>query len=131
MYGLEVCKSLGLPADFLELANNIRIKYHSPSNSILSLGTSHFNTEKIVGICEMCQKLMGTEVHHLQHQKMANENNFIVDENLFHKNHAANLVTLCNVCHLEFHKTDEMHKKVKTTDKVVVKTIKKKSKENK
>jgi DNA mismatch repair protein MutS len=28
MYGLEVCKSLNLPGSFLELAHNIRMKYH-------------------------------------------------------------------------------------------------------
>ena len=32
-----------------------------------------FNTKKIKGICELCKEEIGNEVHHLQHQKNANE----------------------------------------------------------
>ena len=46
MYGLEVCKSLGLPSKFLENAINIRKKYNYDSNGILNNKTSHFNSEK-------------------------------------------------------------------------------------
>ena len=48
MYGLEVCKSLHLPFEFLERANNLSLKYFTDANKILSLGTSHFNSKKIV-----------------------------------------------------------------------------------
>ena len=117
MYGLEVCKSLSLPTDFLEAAYNIRNKYNPESNSILSLKTSHFNSKKIITICEKCGKNMGTEVHHLQHQKDANGDGIIYDSsgNTFHKNNLANLITLCETCHNDFHKKNEKHKKVKTT----------------
>jgi DNA mismatch repair protein MutS len=70
MYGLEVCKSLSLPQDFLEAALNIRMKYHPTSASILSLKTSHFNSKKVVGMCELCEKEPGKEVHNLQHQML-------------------------------------------------------------
>jgi DNA mismatch repair protein MutS len=120
MYGLEVCKSLNLPGSFLELAHNIRMKYHPVSGSILSLKTSHYNAKKIVGICEMCKKKMGQEVHHLQHQRSANENGVIQEENEapFHKNRVANLMSLCEKCHDKIHKQSETkvkHKKVKTS----------------
>ena len=121
MYGLEVCKSLNLPTDFLEMANNIRMKYNPYSGSILSLKTSHFNSEKIMGKCELCNNEMGTEVHHLQHQNKADINGFIKGDHqlgsgsIFHKNHAANLVTLCETCHNSIHKENKMHKKVKTS----------------
>ena len=36
-----------------------------------------FNSKKIMGNCEVCKKKIGTEVHHLQHQENANENNMI------------------------------------------------------
>ena len=52
MYGLEVCKSLSLPLDFLELAHSIRNKYNPNTQSILSLKTSHFNNKKIMGMLE-------------------------------------------------------------------------------
>ena len=117
MYGLEVCKSLSLPQDFLEAAYNIRNKYNPESNSILSLKTSHYNSKKIISLCEKCGKNMGTEVHHLQHQKDANDDGIIYndDGNLFHKNNLANLITLCEACHNIFHKKNVKHKKVKTT----------------
>ena len=118
MYGLEVCKSLNLPDAFLESAHRIRTKYHPPSGSILSLDTSHFNSRKVVSVCEMCKKEMGKEVHHLQHQQIANKDGIIelVGETPFPKNHLANLISICEKCHDEIHKEKGvMHKKVKTT----------------
>jgi DNA mismatch repair protein MutS len=116
MYGLEVCKSLNLPADFIENAYQIRMKYNPDSASLLSLKTSHYNAKKIMGNCEKCGINIGTEVHHLQHQKNANENGIIENNNaVFHKNHLSNLITLCESCHQEFHKQKTQHKKVKTS----------------
>ena len=117
MYGLEVCRSLNLPETFLELAHSIRIKYNPQYASILEQKQSHYNSNKIVGQCEKCNKQLGSEVHHLQHQKIANESNIIISKDTtFHKNHTANLFTLCEMCHQDFHKTkNTMHKKVKTS----------------
>ena len=124
MYGLEVCKSLKLPEDFLDAAYNIRIKYNSEFGSILSLKTSHFNSKKIVNICEICKTNMGSEVHHLQYQKNANENGIInMEENVFHKNALANLVTICNNCHNTIHEKNIKHKKVKTSNGYRLKEI--------
>lgn len=122
LYGLEVCKSLSLPEDFLAAAYSIRAKYNPESGSILDLKQSHFNAHKIVSICEMCKKNMGTDVHHLQHQNEANKEGIIMnDDSTFHKNKLANLMTLCQKCHDELHKTDVQHKRVKTTKGIVVK----------
>ena len=116
MYGLEVCKSLNLPLDFLEAANEIRLKYNPDSRSILSLKQSRYNTNKIVSTCEKCGKNMGTEVHHLQHQVDADENGIIKTEDaVFHKNNLANLMTLCEKCHNDLHKTNTKQKRVKTS----------------
>ena len=84
---------------------------------MLSLTTSHFNSQKIVGICELCEKEKASEVHHLQHQVEANENGFISNtESVFHKNNLANLMTLCETCHNEEHKVSKKgSKRVKTT----------------
>ena len=132
MYGLEVCKSLNLPSEFIESANNIRMKYHPESASILSLKTSHFNSKKIVGMCEMCNVEPGKDVHHLQHQQIANENGFIETQSAsFHKNHPANLLTMCEDCHDKIHKDSNysnsknkiMHKKVKTSKGTKIKNI--------
>jgi DNA mismatch repair protein MutS len=129
MYGLEVCKSLNLPESFLELAHHIRMKYHPKSGSILSLKTSHYNSKKIVGICEMCKEEMGGEVHHLQHQADADEDGIIKIKNLapFHKNKVANLVTLCEKCHDKMHHSsnEESFVPTSTTNLETTKTVKK------
>ncbi len=124
MYGLEVCKSLSLPDDFLNAALEIRTKYFPEKNSsILSLKSSHFNAQKLVSLCEKCGVQMGAEVHHLQHQSEADNDNVIRGSSPFHKNHLANLMTLCEKCHSEIHKTKKQHKKVKTTKGIKIQTI--------
>jgi DNA mismatch repair protein MutS len=105
MYGLEVCKSLHLPDDFLENAYKIRAKYHEKNKSLLSFKTSHFNSQKVMGFCELCKNELGTEVHHVEQQKLANKNGVIVGDIPFHKNHLANLMTVCEKCHQNVHKT--------------------------
>ena len=123
MYGLEVCKSLNLPTDFLENAHNIRMKYHPTSSSLLGRSTSHFNAKHIKGTCEKCGVKMGTEVHHLAHQQDADVNGIIQmeDGTTFHKNHPANLINLCEKCHDEFHKTGVKPVKKKTTKGTILK----------
>ena len=117
MYGLEVCKSLHLPDDFLEYANNIRLKYRNNEQSILSLSSSRYNTNKIRATCEMCKTEMGTEIHHLQHQKNADKYDFI---GYFHKNHTANLISICEKCHSNIHSSGDQHRKVKTSNGPVI-----------
>jgi DNA mismatch repair protein MutS len=115
MYGLEVCKSLNLPKSFLERAHDIRIKYNPNSSTILTDKTSHYNKKKIVGMCEMCHEERSTEVHHLAHQKNASAKNDYIDS--FHKNHPANLLSICESCHKKFHDSDNNvnHRVKKTT----------------
>lgn len=120
MYGLEVCKSLHLPDDFLEYANNIRLKYRNrhSEQSILSLSPSRYNTNKLKkATCEMCKTEMGTEIHHLQHQKNADKYDFI---GYFHKNHTANLISICEKCHSNIHLSGDQHRKVKTSNGPVI-----------
>lgn len=112
MYGLEVCKALHLPDVFLDRAHTIRMKYNNTTKNILDETGSRYNVEKIGGLCEMCKKKRGTDTHHLQHQKSSNEKGFIRS---FHKNHKANLMTLCKECHNKIHENADQHIRVKTT----------------
>jgi len=113
MYGLEVCKSLGLPDDFLKEAMDIRIKYNEENSGVLSHKQSHYNAKKIKGICEVCNEKIGEDIHHLQYQNRANDTNNYIDD--FHKNHKANLVNICKKCHDNIHQNDTQFKKTKTT----------------
>jgi DNA mismatch repair protein MutS len=115
-YGLEVCKSLNLPQDFLNMAYEIRSKYHPETASILSLKTSHYNSKKLINKCERCLSTNGKEVHHLNYQSEADKNGIITtNDSKFHKNTLANLMTLCEKCHNEIHNKNLKLKKIKTS----------------
>jgi DNA mismatch repair protein MutS len=113
-YGLEVCKSLYMDTDFLDLAFQIRNKYFPETGGILSNRTTRYNSKKIRGLCEQCGQTMGEEIHHVAQQKDADENGFIVT---FHKNHKANLMSLCEECHDKMHKDNGSQKIRKKTSK--------------
>ena len=99
-YGLEVCKSLYFPVEFIEKAIEIRNFYYPENKGILSSPTSFYNTKKIKGLCEICHSEMGEDVHHLQQQNEADDKGFIQH---FHKNHPANLINICEKCHKKEH----------------------------
>nr|AIE96988.1 DNA mismatch repair protein (mutS) [uncultured marine group II/III euryarchaeote AD1000_88_G11] len=107
MYGLEVCKSLDLPSDFLNLAYRIR-----GSDSSFDRNKSIYNSKKLRGICELCQRNDGIDIHHLEYQIDANEDGFIGN---IYKNHVGNLINICKECHNNIHKKDMHLRKVKTS----------------
>ena len=56
---------------------------------------------------------MGTEIHHLAEQQTANSDGFI---DSFHKNHKANLISICETCHnIEHSKIEQISKRKKKT----------------
>lgn len=117
MYGLEVCKYLHLPDDFIKRSYELRNKYFSQHTSLLDLKHSKYNSKKLVGNCEQCGK-KGTEVHHLQFQRNSDKKGFIKNKNknisqYFHKNQKANLMVLCDKCHDKLHsESDSGHYRV-------------------
>jgi DNA mismatch repair protein MutS len=113
MYGLEVCKSLHLENEFLEQAYSIRAKYFAKSE--LDHQTAKYNAKKIRGICELCKTELGEEIHHLDPQKNSDQDGFI---GTFHKNHPANLMTVCEKCH------NDIHSNGKTTNVIRKKSTK-------
>jgi len=114
MYGLEVCKSLHLPTAFLDQAFAIRNKYFPEKEGTLGMKVSKYNAQKIRGMCEKCGTELSTETHHLAEQANADLDGFIVGTAV-HKNHVANLMALCEKCHLEIHRTVKKVVKKKTT----------------
>jgi DNA mismatch repair protein MutS len=121
MYGLEVCKSLYLPEEFLTKAMEIRTKYFPETRGELANEKSPYNAKKIRGQCELCKKTIGEEIHHLSPQKGANDKGFI---GTVHKNHPANLMSLCEACHKNIHitQTSKPQKRTKTTKGYVITT---------
>ena len=103
MYGLEVCKSLYMDDAFLDLAYSFRNKYFPEQKGELQHSSSHYNKKKIRGICQICKIELAEETHHLSPQKNANEQGYIGS---FHKNHKANLASVCESCHDGLHETN-------------------------
>jgi DNA mismatch repair protein MutS len=113
MYGLEVCKSLDLPEDFIERAYAIRNKYNKSNVSVLEAKKSRYNANKLRGMCELCNNNEGTEVHHLQYQKNAKDG---IINGEFNKNHKANLINICEACHNKIHSSSQEFRITKTTN---------------
>ena len=106
MYGLEVCKSLSLPQDFLELAYEIRNEDNKKYKK------TRYNAKKIKGKCELCKE-ESKDIHHLQFQEDADEDGYIKH---FHKNHPANLMSICKKCHNYITKNEIRYKRTKTNN---------------
>ena len=118
MYGLEVCKSLSLPSEFLDQAYKIRNKYNKKSRGLLSQKVSRYNSSKVKQeLCEICNMKEACDTHHLQYQQDADEDDMIItNEITFHKNHRSNLASVCKSCHDKIHTNKIRMKRVKTTN---------------
>ena len=99
LYGLEVCKSLDLDPVFMLTANKIRKKLLDMSENIVHNRKSIYNAIILKDVCYICKK-RADDIHHIEHQANADENNMI---NHYHKNSAFNLVALCKTCHNNTH----------------------------
>lgn len=112
IYGLEVCKSLNLPDKFLNRCYEIRNNYIENKDNVLLFKASRYNKHKLRGMCEFCEKEVGKEIHHLHYQCDASQNEYI--DNSFHKDHVANLCSICNSCHDHIHSLNLRFEKRKT-----------------
>ncbi len=105
-YGLEVCKSLALPDEFLKRAYMIRNR-QLDQGSILLYKESKYNRDKIRSICEFCKQKKGTEIHHLEYQK---------DSSIPMIHHVSNLTSICEACHQHIHALGLVYEKRKTLE---------------
>ena len=102
LYGLEVCKSLDLEKEFLEIANTVRQGILDIEKSILSekSNINKYNRNVYKDKCNICNE-KAVEIHHINQQKFADEDGYINGK--FHKNEKFNLVCLCERCHDQVH----------------------------
>ena len=112
IYGLEVCKSLHMPDEFLTNAHKIRRTLYPEDEEIMCKNKTKYNSKKIKGNCELCGE-KAIDVHHMVPQKDSNDNKFIGS---FHQNHAANLMNLCKSCHNKETISNRKLRKTKTSD---------------
>jgi len=99
MYGLEVCKGLSLPAEFIKLAHEIRCEITGISTQFVATKVSRYNSEVTMAECKICGE-NATESHHINPQILADKNGFI---DHFHKNREFNLIAVCDSCHNKIH----------------------------
>ena len=104
LYGLEVCRALDLPDNFLTLSNEFRQEMLAIEPCIVSTKRSRYNQGHFVDNCDICHA-KGVEVHHIKHQALADTEGFIGD---VHKNVKHNLANVCTACHDRIHR-GEIH----------------------
>lgn len=99
IYGIEVCKSLDMGPEFLNLANDIRQGIMELPREILDTKKCRYNFKKYVDCCDIC-KGKATEVHHINEQNKADKDGYI---GRMHKNVFYNLMNVCEKCHGMIH----------------------------
>ena len=110
-YGIEVCKSLNLPDDFIKECYKNRKNMDKSNKGTLSKKKSKYNSKKIKGNCEFCSE-KGVDIHHLTPQELKNSSGYA---NGVRVNHVANLTNICKKCHTKFTKEKTIHRKTKTS----------------
>lgn len=106
LYGLEVAKAVGLNSQFMDIAFDIRNNLIKTKKQIVTTKTSKYNSKKLIDLCEICGYFPSNktdiplDIHHIDFQCTADENNFTRH---FHKNNLHNLVCLCKECHQNVH----------------------------
>tara|TARA_B110000914_G_C15514568_1_gene472677 strand:- start:344 stop:3400 length:3057 start_codon:yes stop_codon:yes gene_type:complete len=103
LYGLEVCKGMDMPKEFIETALKVREQIAKNKGEMVDTQISSYNAKSIRHKCEICSN-PATDTHHIQYQKEANEIQMIGS---IHKNRLSNLVGLCTSCHNSVH-NDEL-----------------------
>ena len=63
-------------------------------------------------VCEICKKRNSVDIHHLQYQSNADNQNFI---GYTPKNSLGNLLAVCQECHDDIHKRNSENIKIKTS----------------
>jgi DNA mismatch repair protein MutS len=118
VYGIEVCKSLDLPKDFMKIAEETRKEVQELQNTIIKTKRSVYNAKVIIDKCGVCGD-SAIDTHHIKYQSTANEEGFIGS---FHKNKKHNLVPLCKNCHKKEHDNElKIEGYVKTSDGIILK----------
>jgi DNA mismatch repair protein MutS len=98
LYGLEIAKNILNDDDLIDNAFKIRNIITKNKTNVLTLKKSHYNSNKIMNHCEICNSKEFLETHHINFQSNCDKNGFVKDK-YFHKNELYNLACLCKKCH--------------------------------
>jgi DNA mismatch repair protein MutS len=99
VYGIEVCKSLDMPNDFMKNAEVIRKEVQGLDTMIINKKKSRYNAKVLMDKCAVCGD-KAVDTHHVKYQASADAAGFLES---YHKNVHHNLVPLCKECHIQEH----------------------------
>jgi DNA mismatch repair protein MutS len=124
IYGLDVCKSLDMPLNFMKNAELIRKEIQGLNNNLINTKSSNYNSSIFMDLCQICKINKATETHHINYQINADKNGKF--EN-FNKNNNHNLVCICESCHNKEHQGEIGILGYKQTSEGIILEIDKKS----
>lgn len=102
IYGLEVCRSMDMPDEFMDIAERYR-KRIMGETAPWDVTRSHFNSRVRMEKCGVCGA-DAKEAHHIIPQKAADKHGTVLRQGMrIHKNTESNIVPLCEKCHDEHH----------------------------
>ena len=93
VYGLEVCRGLNLPLDFLKVAHEVRCELSDISPFFIDPKTSRYNSGVFMDVCKICNTTSSQETHHIVPQASPNGHGH------YSKDAAFNLLPVCAKCH--------------------------------
>jgi DNA mismatch repair protein MutS len=99
-YGIEVCKSLDLPLNFILNAEKIKKELLGINNNLIDIKKSSYNSSIFMDICSVCKINKSIDTHHINYQSLSDDNGFFDN---YHKNIKHNLIPICKECHDKEH----------------------------
>ena len=116
-YGIEVCKSLDMPADFMKVAEQVRKEVEGLNSLMINPAASKYNKDVLMVACAVCNQ-PAEDTHHIEYQCKSDADGYFRD---YHQNIKHNLVPLCKSCHKKEH-SGEINIKgfKKTSDGVII-----------
>jgi len=115
-YGIEVCKSLDLPCEFMKTAEMVRKQIQGYGNLLISPERSRYNNELFMSECKICHD-RAQDTHHIMYQCKSDADGYF---ETFHKNNLNNLIPLCKSCHDKEHNGVIKIKGYKQTSKGII-----------
>ena len=100
LYGLEVCKSLGMDQSFLEYANKVRRELEGIPEKLVSTKKCRYSGLPKTN-CFNCGATISVQSHHIREQSKADDRGFI---DHVQKDSGYNIIFLCVQCHSKIHK---------------------------
>jgi DNA mismatch repair protein MutS len=116
-YGIEVCRSLDMPAGFMQIAESVRKQIEGYDQLFVQPDGSRYNKDVYITKCSICDQ-MAEDTHHIQYQCQSDKDGYFRD---YHQNMKHNLMPLCKECHQKEHSGQiDIKGYVKTSEGLVV-----------